>query len=216
MINSYLNITVIAEWLTFFASILILDRRTTVWRLFIVWLFLVLCTETIGWFMYSKWNMSENALPYNILMLITAVFFMWFFMRSTMLQPIKKWLIFFTGFFIIFGLINLFFFQGFWIYNSFSEALADIILSVICCYFLFTLVKNAEHVDLLRFDYFWLANGILFYSLGSALLYQFSYLLHNYYEQTKINVGEYINYTLNLILYTSLITAFICRRKTTR
>jgi hypothetical protein len=52
--------------------------------------------------------------------------------------------------------------------------------------------------------------------LGSALLYQFSDLLGKYYEQTKINVGQYINYTLNLILYSCLIIAFICRRKTTR
>jgi hypothetical protein len=141
---------------------------------------------------------------------------MWFFIKSPFLRRIKKWLIFFAYFFIAFGVINLFFFQGFLKYNSFSEALGDIILSVVCCYFLFTLIKNEEHIDLLGFDYFWLANGILFYALGSALLYQFSDLLGTYYRHTKINVGEYINYTLNLILYSSLIIAFICRRKTTR
>lgn len=216
MINSYLNITVIAEWLTFIISIIVLDRKTTVWRLFILLLFLVLCTETLGWYMYNRWKISNNALPFNILMLLSNSFFMWFFSRVTVLQKIKKWLLFFMCLFIAFGLVNLFYFQGLWVYNSFSESLGDIILSIICCYFLFTLVKNAEHIDILRFDYFWLANGILFYSLGSALLYQFSYLLISHYKQTGINVGEYINYGLNLILYSSLIIAFICRRKITR
>ncbi|MBL0356520.1 MAG: hypothetical protein IPP72_06300 [Chitinophagaceae bacterium] len=216
MINSYLNVTVIAEWCTFIASVLLLDKKTTHWRLFIILLFLVLCTETAGWYMYNKLGMFNNALPFNILMLLSNVFFIWFFSTATALQQVKKWLTFFSSFFLAFGLINLFFFQGLWVYNSFSESLGDIILVLICCYFIFTLLKAREHIDLLRFDYFWLATGLLFYCLGSALLYQFSNLLGKYYEHTKVNIGEYINYALNLILYSSLIIAFICRRKTTR
>jgi hypothetical protein len=216
MINSYFNVTVIAEWLTFIVSLLLLDKKTTRWRLFIMLLFLVLCAETAGWYMYNRLGIFDNALPFNILMLLSNVFFIWFMSTATVLQQVKKWLVYLNCFFLVFGLINLFFFQGLWRYNSFSESLGDIILVLICCYFIFTLLKANEHTDLLRFDYFWLANGLLFYCLGSALLYQFSYLLGNYYNQTKINIGEYINYALNLILYSSLIIAFICRRKTTR
>jgi hypothetical protein len=78
------------------------------------------------------------------------------------------------------------------------------------------MIKDNEEIDLLRYDYFWLATGVLFYSLGSALLYQFSNVLGHYYQRTHINVGNYINYALNLILYSTLIIAFIWRRKTTR
>jgi hypothetical protein len=89
------------------------------------------------------------------------------------------------------------------------------LISVICCYFLFVLVKMDEYIDLLRYDYFWLAAGLLLYSLGSILLYHFLYLLSDFAKQTKIDIGTYINYSINLILYASLIIAFICRRKTT-
>lgn len=213
---TYFNITVTAEWLTFLAALLLLDKKTGRWRLFILLLLLVLCTETAGWYMHVQLKMFDNALPFNILMIVSNAFFIWFFSRAELLQPVQHLLTILAAAFAFLALVNLLFFQGLWKYNSFSESAADIILVIICCYFLFTIVKSNEQISLAGFDYFWLANGLLFYCLGSGLLYQFSYLLMDYYEQTKIDIGTYVNYTLNLILYTSLIIAFICRRKTTR
>ncbi len=213
---TYLNITVIAEWITFFAAILLLDEKTGAWQLFIPLMFIVLCTETIGWYMHVKLKIVDNALPFNLLMILSNLFFIWFLRKAALLQPIKQLLknIFIT--FALLSIVNLIFFQGPRRYNSFSESVADISLVIICCYLLFTIVKSNKHFNLVSFDYFWLSTGLLFYCLGSALLYQFSYLLREYYEQTKIDVGTYVNYTLNLILYTCLITAFKCRRKATR
>jgi hypothetical protein len=212
----YFNITVIAEWCTFIAAILLLDKKTKVWRLFILLMFLTLCTETAGWYISSRLRIFSNALPFNILMLISNAFFIWFFTKANALQKIKRSLFYLNYFFIISGLINLFFFQGFTSYNSHSETLGDIMLSVICCYFFYTLLTDKEYINILRLDFFWLATGILFSSLGSALLYQFSGALREFYLHSKIDIGTYINYALNLILYTSLIIAFICRWRTTR
>lgn len=213
---TYFNITVTVEWLTFFAALLLLDKKTGIWQLFIPLMFLVLCTETIGWYMHVKQQIFDNALPFNILLILSNLFFIWFLCKAVLLQPIQQLLKSILVAFAVFAVVNLIFFQGPWRYNSFSESAADIILVIICCYFLFTIVKSNEHFNLVSFDYFWLATGLLFYCLGSALLYQFSYLLRDYYEQTKIDIGTYVNYTLNLILHTCLIIAFICRRKTTR
>lgn len=213
---TYLNITVIAEWLTFFAALLLLDKKTGVWQLFIPLMLLVLCAETIGWYMHVKLKIFDNALPFNVLMILSNVFFIWFFSKAALLQHIHQVLKWLATAFAILAMINFLFFQGPWQYNSFSESAADITLVIICCYFLFTIVKSNEYFDLARFDYFWLATGLLFYCLGSALLYQFSYLLRDYYDQTKIDIGTYVNYTLNLILYTCLTIAFTCRKKATR
>ncbi len=213
---TYFNITVIAEWLTFFAALLLLDKKTGFWQFFIPLMFLVLCTETIGWYMHVKLKIFDNALPFNILMILSNVFFIGFFSKAALLQPIHQLLKWLATAFAILAMINLLFFQGPWQYNSFSESAADILLVIICCYFLFTIVKSNEHFNLVGFDYFWLVTGLLFYCLGSGLLYQFSYLLRDYYEHTKIDVGTYVNYTLNVLLYTCLMIAFICRRKATR
>jgi len=214
--QTYFNLTVTAEWFTFLAALLLLDKKTGRWRLFILLMFLVLCTETIGWYLHVKLKLFDNALPFNVLMILSNTFFIWFFSKAELLRPVRQFLKVLAAAFAVFALINLWVFQGMWKYNSFSESVADIILVVICCYFLFTIVKSNAHIKLITLDYFWLATGLLFYCLGSGLLYQFSYLLRDYYVQTKIDVGTYVNYTLNLILYTSLIIAFICQRKATR
>src|SRR6478735_6401614 len=120
MINSYLNITVIAEWCTFIASLFLLDKKTREWRQFKILLLLVLCTETSGWYLYVELGIANNALPFNILMLAGNCFFMCFFAYSRFMQRAKEWLIFSAAFFLLFGLINLFFFQGLWRYNSYS------------------------------------------------------------------------------------------------
>ena len=216
MINSYLSVTVIAEWCTFIASLLLLDKNTTYWRWFKVLLFLVLCTETTGWYLYHKLNIYSNAIPFNVLMIVSNLFFMYILSRAPEMQTIRNWIIGLAAFFLVFALINLFFFQGFNRYNAHSESLADIMISLLCCYFLFTIIREEKHINLVQSEYFWLVSGLLLYSFGSALVYQFSDTLYRYYEQTGIEVGNYINYSLNLILYSSLIIAFVCRRKATR
>jgi len=216
MLSDYFNITVIAEWCCFIVALILLDKKTGLWRLFILWLFLILCTETTGWYLRSQLHQYRNALPFNLLMLVSNVFLIWFFSKSKYLQRVSKLLLYFDCFFILFGLVNLFFFQGPWTYNSYSETLADIALAAICCYFFYLVLTAKEYVNLIRLDYFWLAVGVLFSALGSALLYQFSDALWEYYLQSKIAIGTYINYGINLILYSSLIIAFINRWKTTR
>lgn len=214
--GSYFNPTVIAEWITFIVALFLLDKKTTAWRLFIPLLFLILCVESAGWYMVVKLKKYNNALPFNVLMLVSIVFLLWFMRRAVTSVKIKQWVVVAIVLFVVFGIANLFFFQGLWVYNSISEATGDIILALLCCYFLLSLVKNPYHVNLLQLDYFWLATGLLFYSLGSAILYQFSDLLNTFRKETNINIGNYINYSLNIVLYLCFIIAFKCRRKATR
>ncbi len=216
MLSTYFNITVVAEWCTFVVAVILLDKKTKVWQLFILLLLLTLCVETFGWYLSSVLKKHGNALPFNFLMLIGNSFFIWFFTKAKSLEKLRRILLYFLYFFLVIGLINLFWFQGFWIYNSHSETVGDIMTASICCYFFYTLLTADEHINLLRFDYFWLATGLLFYSLGSALLYQFSGTLKDYYDQYHLNIGTYINYTLNLILYICFVIAFFFRWKTTR
>lgn len=106
--------------------------------------------------------------------------------------------------------------QGFRIYNSYSEGLGDLLIAIISCVFLFTLLKEETYRNLFAYEYFWFANGLLFSSLGNALLYFFLNDLSEYEKKTGVAIYDYINYVINIILYSSLIIAFICRRKTTR
>jgi hypothetical protein len=216
MLKGYFNIIGIAEWCCFIASLLLLDKKTTYWRLFQLFLFITISVETIGWYMNYIIRLPTNALPFNFLMLTRIVFFIWLFTQPKEMQMVKAKLLFLILLFGIVGLTNLFFLQKFWIYNSYTEIAGDILLMVVSAYFLFSVLKAPEYKNLFGYEYFWLANGLIVSSMGSMLLYYFGDSLYAYYKETKIPVYDYINSVLNVVLYGSLIIGFICRRKTTR
>jgi len=216
MLSGYFNITIIEEWITFIAALILLNRRTAIWQLFKILMAVILIAETTGWYLRTHGHRHENAIPFNLLMLVTDAFLIWFFARTKWFEKERKMLSISIALFFAFWLINLIFFQGQWIYNYFSERLADILLSEIFGLFFYKLLRSDEYVNLLGLDYFWLATGVLFSSLGSALLYQFSALLNQYNVNTGIDIGTYINFGLNTLLYLSLVISFICRRKATR
>lgn len=216
MLKGYFNIIGIAEWCCFIASLIFLDKKTTYWRFFQLFLFITICVETIGWYMNYIIRRPTNALPFNFLMLVSFIFFIWLFTRPMEMQEIKRKLQFLILLFVIIGLVNLFFIQKFWKYNSYTQILGDILLVVISAYFLFLVLKAPEYKNLFGYEYFWLANGLIVSSMGSMLLYYFGESLYAYYKETKIPVYDYINSVLNVVLYGSLIISFICRRKITR
>lgn len=216
MLKGYFNVIGIAEWCCFIASLLLLDKKTTYWRFFQVLIFITLGVEAVGWYMNYIIRRPTNALPFNFLMLISFIFFIWLFTRPMETQKVKTKLQFLILLFGIIGLVNLLFIQKFWKYNSYTQLLGDIILVGISAYFLFLILKAQEYKNLFGYEYFWLANGLIVSSMGSMLLYYFGDSLYAYYKETKIPVYDYINSVLNVVFYSSLIIGFICRRKTTR
>lgn len=214
MLKNYFNITVTLEWITFFAAIILLNKSTGRWRLFIPWLFLVLIVETIGWYQSNVLKASFNAVPFNFLTIISISFFLWIMSKAGPLVKIRKYLYGGIVSFIVFAFVNLFVFQKLIVYNSITEVAGDVLLAFVSIYLIFELIKD-ESTDrsILRQEYFWLAIGVLFSAMGSGVLYTYLDELQAYYDETKINVYGYINYTVNALLYGCLLIAFYLRRQ---
>lgn len=214
MLSNYFNITVIAEWCTLIAALILLNKRTGKWRLFIPLLFLILCAETLGWYQSNIIKVQGNALPFNFLMIISMAFFLWFLAQPRPMVSVRKYLYGVIFSFIVFALVNLLLFQKLAVYNSISEVAGNILLAFFSGYLIFGLIKDESNErSLFAQEYFWLATGILFSAMGSAVLYTFLDELQAYKNETGINVYGYINYTVNFLLYSCLIIAFICRHK---
>ncbi len=215
MLSTLFNITVIAEWCCFITSLIFLSKSTGVWRFFIPLLFIIIFAETAGWYLSYVLKKGNNNWIFNLLLTINISFSIWMFTTAEPLRKVKTKLFFIMAFYIVFAACNLFFVQGFWEYNGITEALGGIILAVISCYFFYALLKEEGFRNLFRYEYFWLANGLLFSSLGSVL-YIFLHYLHAFRKHTGINIYGYVNYGINVLLYGSLIIAFICRKRNTR
>lgn len=216
MIASLFNITFITESCAFAAAIWFLRKKTTVWQLFIPLLLVTIFVETLGWWLVAVERKSSNSIIYNLLMIVTDLFSFWILSHAEPLLNKKKMFLWLMIAFSIFAIFNLAAFQGPWQYNGYTELLGDLLLAVLCCYFFYLLLREESDRDLVRYEYFWLANGFLFSALGSAVLYIFIDPLTAFYRQSGVNVYAYINYLLNVLLYGSLILAFICRYRNTK
>jgi len=151
---------------------------------------------------------------FNILLIINTSFFIWILSKSDVLKKNREFLEILLITFITMAICNLLFFQGFYNYNSYTELTADLFLAFLCLYFFYLLLKEEAFRNLLTYEYFWLANGLLLFSFVGWLLYFFYDQLKEYYKETHINVGGTVNDIINLLFYASLIISFVCRRRT--
>jgi hypothetical protein len=216
MIAGLFNITFIAECCALMVAIILLNKKTTLWQFFILFLFITVLAETVGWYLAFILHKPNNNWVYNILLVFSGSFSLWIIANA---EPFRKARTKLNGgmlLFVVFALCNLLFFQGPWKYNGYTEILGDLLMSVYCCYFFYRVLTESVYRDLFRYEYFWLANGFLFSSLGSVVLYIFLDALTMYYRHTNINIYGYINYGLNVLLYGSLIISFICRNRNTK
>ena len=108
MINSYFDITMIAEWSAFIMSLILLDRKTTIWQIFKLLMLLTVGVESAGWYMHTIAKKDNNTFPFNILMILSLSFFIWLFSTAILKRRVKHILQFSATFFFILGLVNLF------------------------------------------------------------------------------------------------------------
>jgi len=214
MLAAYFNMTGIAEWCAFIASIFLLKKRTGIWRLFILFLLFTIIVETIGWHAHFYLQKNNNWI-FNILLLVALPFLIWIFAKEPMAKTKTK-LYGIATLFIIASLIDMFFLEGFVNYAAYCEVSEDILLAAVACFFLYNILTEEVFRDLFQYEYFWLANGLLFYSLGNIVLYSFLNGLRDFYQATCINIYSEINGGLNILFYGSLTIAFLCRNRATK
>ena len=112
MLQTYFNITVAAEWVAFIAALLLLNKSTGNWRLFIPWLFFVLCIETIGWYKTNVLHIRGNSLPFNINIIVSDVFLLWFLTTSPQIYGKRQYFYRAIAAFVVFAVLNLLFLKN--------------------------------------------------------------------------------------------------------
>lgn len=216
LLTSLFNFVVTAEFITFIAAIFLLrKKRTGIWRLFIALFVVTILTETIGWY-WNHFLHKPNGWIFNINLVITIVFLLWMLSTAEPVRKTARVIYAVIIFFVAAALVNLLFFQGFVYYNQYTETIGDILQVIVCCYFFYALITEETYRNLLAYEYFWLANGILFSSMISTFLYIFPVVLRDFQKHTGINAFGIVNNVLNILLYGSIIIAFICRNRNTK
>ncbi len=153
---------------------------------------------------------NSNHWIYNVFTPIEFTFYLYFFYIIINNNVIRKgirigWAIFFA-----FAILNISFFQTFWSFNSYTYTLGSIEVIFCCCLYLIDLMRSRDYVNLAKYPYFWVCTGVIFFYLGSfASDALFEFIRIN--NKTNLSyLTRFIIDSLNVILYSCFIIAFLC------
>lgn len=175
--------------------------------LFITYLSLTLVVELAGYTLRAL--RRDNAPIYNIYIIVNfayLIFLLRSFLRNERIKRIFSWSIFT---FVVIALINIFFIQGFYSFNTYTFIIGSIIMVICCIYYFYQRMKFPDSQSLLRDPTFWLSTGLLFFYTCSLPIFG----LNNFVANIPLyiyNSFYLINQLLNIILYSLFMISLLC------
>jgi hypothetical protein len=150
----------------------------------------------------------------NIQMAIFFLFNALFLLGELKTPAFKKHLGAVIVFTIVFSIINMAFFQGFWKLDTMSILLQDVVLIVLSClYFSELMHYTLQPLSIIKLPGFWVNTGLLFFCIITFMFFaSYAYMAYkNNYNYFLLFWG--IANASNAILYSCLAIAFLCFRK---
>ncbi len=186
-----------------------LKKRDKLLWYFIPFLFLTVVVELFGaWFTYK---VITDYWMYNVFTTIEFVFYSFLFYIHFRNKKIKKLVNLFIPLFVCIVLINIFWGQGFnKTFNSYTFLLGSFFIVIFCCCFFYeSVLPDKIDQQLSKQPFFWICCGLLIFYLGSVIINAlYEYLRTNDLREEGIRIYGIINYSLNVILYSSFCIAF--------
>ncbi len=192
------------ELLSFLICILLIRKlRSSSISLIIPILFLVFCVETVG--MYLKYERGQQtAWLYNWLTIIQFPLWIMLFYFNIKRRDIKRISLVTMFVFIFFSISNVFFIQGYNVFNNYSLILGAASLILICCCYLLELLGAQLKINPLRDSMFWISAGSILYFTGTFLFFAFYGYLEKYQQETGSKIFNLINLNLIIVFYTCI------------
>lgn len=160
-------------------------------------------------------NLKTNYLIYNLYLLISTPLYFYLFYLLLNIKVKYRW-IYITAAFIIslVFLMDFLFFEGPQNINTLSIIFQQFVFILLSCFLLFKMAVSRQFFVLHRHPYFWIASGILIFSLGTLVVLG----MNQFIRLNKITLANKSLYNtimpvLNVLLYSSYIYAFyLCRQ----
>jgi hypothetical protein len=205
----YITVNIVAEFCCLLISILTL-RKDKIWRPQILYLFLIVLTESLGRFLTKGMHIANNSWLYNIFLIIELIFVGSMF--YILLKPRTA-----LALHLLIGLISLFslsylydlWVHGMIVFNSTCNGVISVCYSILALFYFYVLIRGEDYVDILRFAPFWWVAGAMVYYFGSSACNLYLEVLVSLKDHT---LRRYLLMSLNVFLYSSWSYAFICQR----
>ncbi len=188
--------------------------KNTVYRYFIVYLFLIVIYEIAS--LNNILSIRHTNLWAHNISFTLSFLFLAFTLRKLLKSPkFKTWITWAIYFSILCSAINMAFIQGFWKLDSITLLLQNAIIVVINFLYFYELMNySGEHLNIIKLPGFWLNTGLLFFSLFEFLFFSsFAYMAYNN-DYNYLMLFIFISYSANVILYSCITLALLCPQKT--
>jgi hypothetical protein len=167
--------------------------------------------ELAGHIMWTRYSLNNNWI-YNLFLPVQCFIFLYFFYKTMVQKVVRKIVGFLMGAMIAGTVISYFYHGSFTMLNSYASTLyLFLMLIASCLYYLDTIINEVE-VSMTRQPSFWVAAGLLFFTVIFILLFAL--------WAVNIKIPYYkvvLNYSViiaNTFLYGGLIAGFLCLHKT--
>jgi hypothetical protein len=176
-------------------------------RLLVPFLFFIVVVEFLGRHI-SKDLHQSNAWLYNISIPVEYLFYAFLFSNFYKRKFSKSLVKLFLVVFPIWVLINLFFVQGFFEFNTNFLKVGSFCMILLCFLVFVELLMGEELINPFTQPLFWIACGLFLFNAGEFTYNTFSDLMMRKWQYGK-NLFEQINNNLIFVLYTCIIIAII-------
>lgn len=203
----YLNI--IFELICLCFAVLTLFKAKTIWALFIPYLLCVVGIECFG--LYAAQNHVSSKGVYNFYVLLNFSFVQMVLYKICNVNSRRNMLLrIFPLLFLICYLAELTYF-GLNHFTLISILLSNILITIQCLYYFYSLMRQDDFIQLKSHAPFWLVSGLLIHAFGSTASFVFYEYLVSINQQLNIPARQIIILFLNFILYSSWSYAFVCK-----
>jgi hypothetical protein len=177
-------------------------------RLFPYFLLFDFIVEYIG---ISKQQANQNNLAYyNFLAAVEFGFFTFFFSRTIPNDRIKKFLAKTVFVLPVVCLVNYFFIQGPFVFNTYTFMISSVVMIILATIYYYHSFNQEVAISRLREPSFWINTGILFFFvctatvLGGVNYFAFSSM------SVRLNFGMILR-GVSAFFYFTLLIAFLCQ-----
>lgn len=157
--------------LPFIGSIIVFKSLNSNLRLFSLYLFITLAKEGICVYL-ANFGMP-NLYIYNILGILAYLIYFYLYYHEFTEKITKKTIAYFSVITSTVYLIDLLAVNGFEKFNTLTTTFGGLFLTITALLYFYHLIKNIEHSNLTRVPMFWISTGVLFYSVGTIILFNY-------------------------------------------
>jgi hypothetical protein len=211
-ITAFFTISVCAEITALLMAIITLfNKQKSYWFLFVIYLIITLLVEAAGFYKGALLKIPNHVF-YNFLMIVQVLFFTRLFYdfiksdaaRFGLLTALAVFILFFIGEGVAVSFSN---------YHGYSRMLLSCFVVIFSCIFYFSIIRQDNIENPLRYAPFWIVTGLFVYYFGSLPLFAFIKQIIQIKLSGNISFYTLVTNCLSCILYGCWITGFICRKR---